>query len=112
ATFFEFAWRFRLLHRFCKVKGSGKPELAQFSMLASAKNVCGVRRQELQPAAAVAAAMRAASRKAAIRLAGFARPVPALSKAVPWSGEVRTKGRRRVTWTASSKARVLIGIRA
>ena len=35
-----------------------------------------------------------------------------MSKAVPWSGEVRTKGRPRVTLTALSKASVLIGISA
>ena len=34
-----------------------------------------------------------------MRLAGSARPVPAMSKAVPWSGEVRTKGRPSVTLT-------------
>src|SRR5262249_30767189 len=50
------------------------------------------------------AAMRAASFSAAIRLAGLALPEPAMSKAVPWSGEVRTKGRPSVTLTASSKA--------
>ena len=38
------------------------------------------------------AAIRAASRKAAIRLDGLALPVPAMSKAVPWSGEVRMNG--------------------
>src|SRR5581483_9386107 len=57
-------------------------------------------------------AMRAASRSAAIRLAGLARPVPAMSKAVPWSGEVRMKGSPSVTLTPSSKAMVLIGISA
>ncbi len=42
------------------------------------------RRQVVDRAhAALAAAIRAASRKAAIRLAGLARPVPAISKAVP-----------------------------
>src|SRR5262249_17878474 len=42
--------------------------------------------------AGLAAARRAASRSAATRLDGFARPVPAMSNAVPWSGEVRTNG--------------------
>ena len=51
-------------------------------------------------AGAFAAASRAASRSAAMRLVGSARPVPAMSKAVPWSGEVRTKGRPSVTLTA------------
>src|SRR5262249_45223640 len=55
---------------------------------------------------------RAASASAAIRLDGSAVPVPAMSKAVPWSGEVRTNGRPSVTLTAWSKASVLIGINA
>ena len=46
------------------------------------------------------AASRAASSSAATRLDISARPVPAISKAVPWSGEVRTNGRPRVTLTA------------
>src|SRR3954451_12320557 len=58
------------------------------------------------------AVIRAARRNAAIRLAGLARPVPAMSKAVPWSGEVRTNGNPSVTLTASSNAIVLMGIRA
>jgi hypothetical protein len=71
------------------------------------------RRQVVDRAhAGCAAAMRAASRNAAIRLDGLARPVPAMSKAVPWSGEVRMNGNPRVTLTASSKASVLIGISA
>ena len=49
---------------------------------------------------ASAAASRAASFKAATRLDGSALPVPAMSKAVPWSGEVRTNGRPSVTLTA------------
>ena len=59
-----------------------------------------------------AAAMRAASRSAAIRLDGLARPLPAMSNAVPWSGEVRMNGSPSVTLTASSNAMVLIGISA
>ena len=51
-------------------------------------------------AAPQAAASRPARRIAAIRLDGSAIPRPAMSKAVPWSGEVRTKGRPRVTLTA------------
>src|SRR5262245_35573447 len=51
--------------------------------------------------AAVAPALsRCARRRAAIRLDGSARAVPAMSKAVPWSGEVRTNGKPRVTLTA------------
>ncbi len=51
-------------------------------------------------AGASAAASRAARRSAATRLVGSARPLPAMSKAVPWSGEVRTKGNPSVTLTA------------
>jgi hypothetical protein len=47
-----------------------------------------------------------------MRLSGRATPRPAMSNAVPWSGEVRMKGRPSVTFTASSKAMVLIGISA
>ena len=54
---------------------------------------------------------RSASLSAAIRLAGLATPFPAMSNAVPWSGEVRTNGRPSVTLTPSSKASVLTGIR-
>ena len=57
-------------------------------------------------------AICAASRKAAARLDGLALPVPAMSKAVPWSGEVRMNGNPSVTLTASSNAIVLIGISA
>src|SRR6185312_6164503 len=63
-------------------------------------------------AEAEGSAIRAASRRAATRLAALARPVPAMSKAVPWSGEVRMNGNPSVTLTASSKASVLIGISA
>jgi len=35
-----------------------------------------------------------------MRLDGLALPVPAMSNAVPWSGEVRTNGRPSVTLTA------------
>ncbi len=55
------------------------------------------------------AAPRAAA--AAIKLVGLARPLPAMSKAVPWSGEVRTNGSPRVTLTPSSKASVLAAFR-
>ncbi len=71
------------------------------------------RRQVVDRAhAGCVAAMRAASRNAAIRLDGLALPVPAMSKAVPWSGEVRMNGNPSVTLTASSNASVLIGISA
>ena len=38
-----------------------------------------------------------------------ARPDPAMEKAVPWSGEVRTKGNPIVTFTPEPKATVLNG---
>ncbi len=47
-----------------------------------------------------------------MKLSGRALPVPARSKAVPWSGEVRTNGSPSVTLTPRSKASVLIGISA
>ena len=56
-------------------------------------------------------ARRAASRNASIRLVGLASPLPAMSNAVPWSGEVRTNGRPSVTLTPVSKASVLAGMR-
>ena len=42
---------------------------------------------------------------------GSARPVPAMSKAVPWSGLVRTSGRPSVTFTPCSTPRYFTGIR-
>ncbi len=48
-------------------------------------------------------AMRAASCIAAIMEPGSARFLPAMSKAVPWSGLVRTVGRPTVTFTAWSR---------
>ena len=57
-------------------------------------------------------AMSSAMRSPAIRLVGSARPVPTISSAVPWSGEVRTKGRPSVTLTPPAKSTVLIGISA
>ena len=57
-------------------------------------------------------AMAAASSIAAIRLSGRATPWPAMPSAVPWSGEVRTKGSPSVTFTASSKCSVLTGTSA
>ena len=44
-------------------------------------------------------ASRAANRIAAIKLDGSARPVPAISNAVPWSGDERTNGSPNVTFT-------------
>jgi large conductance mechanosensitive channel len=52
-----------------------------------------------------------AIRIAASRLAGSALPVPAMSKAVPWSGLVRTSGRPSVTFTPLSTPRYFTGIR-
>ena len=56
--------------------------------------------------------IRSAMSIAASRLSGRAMPLPAMSNAVPWSGEVRTKGRPSVTLTVSSKASALAGISA
>ena len=53
----------------------------------------------------------AASAQRGDQAAGLATPLPAMSKAVPWSGEVRMNGRPSVTLTPASKASVLIGIR-
>ena len=50
-------------------------------------------------------------RTAAAKLAGSARPVPAMSNAVPWSGLVRTNGRPSVTLTPCSTPRYFTGIR-
>lgn len=58
------------------------------------------------------AVIRPASLIASIRLVALATPFPAMSKAVPWSGDVRTKGRPSVTFTPRSKAIVLMGISA
>ncbi len=60
----------------------------------------------------LARAIRPASSTASVRLVALARPVPASAKAVPWSGDVRMKGRPRVTLTPLSKASVLTGISA
>ncbi len=56
---------------------------------------------------------RAAARSiAAIRLVGSARPVPAMLKAVPWSGEVRMIGRPSVVFTPWCMSSVFSGISA
>ena len=63
----------------------------------------------------LAASMEEIARRAmaiaAFRLAASARPLPAMSKAVPWSGLVRTKGRPSVTFTPCSTPRYFTGIR-
>ncbi len=64
------------------------------------QTVSGAGHDAVRGARLPALARRAARRSAATRLAESARPVPAISKAVPWSGEVRTKGRPSVTFTA------------
>ena len=56
-------------------------------------------RAAYQAASSRLAAMSAANRNAAIKLSGRATPRPAIANAVPWSGEVRTKGRPNVTLT-------------
>lgn len=57
-------------------------------------------------------AISPAMRRAAMKLSARARPLPAMSKAVPWSGEVRTTGRPRVRFTPPQKSSILIGMRA
>src|SRR5690606_25242270 len=52
-------------------------------------------------------ASSSASRSAASRLSGRAMPLPASAKAVPWSGEVRMKGRPSVALTDVSKPSAL-----
>src|SRR5207253_100847 len=54
---------------------------------------------------------RRATVTALAKLRGLALPCPARPKAVPWSGLVRTNGRPRVTFTASSKSTALSGAR-
>ena len=54
----------------------------------------------------------AAILNAAIIAPGWAWPVPAMAKAVPWSGEVRTIGSPSVMLTPSSKWSVFSGTRA
>src|SRR6185369_1718997 len=69
------------------------------------------RRQVLEAHSRVRA-IWSASRTAAIRLSARARPRPAMSKAVPWSGEVLTMGRPRVTFTPPQKSSIFTGISA
>ena len=55
------------------------------------------------------AARFAARLIAAIMLSGRAMFLPAMSKAVPWSGDVRTNGRPSVRFTPESNAIILSG---
>ena len=57
-------------------------------------------------------AIRAASRIAAMRLFGLAVPGPAMPSAVPWSGDVRMKGRPRLTLMPPWKSSVFTGMSA
>ena len=65
---------------------------------------------EQNPKLSSARASRAASVIAATMLECSATPRPAMSKAVPWSTEVRMKGSPSVTLTASPNERHLTGI--
>src|SRR5690606_2282589 len=69
-------------------------------------------RQSVDGAHFLRPAISQAMRSAAMTLAASAMPRPAISKAVPWSGDVRTKGSPSVTLTPPAKSRVLIGISA
>src|SRR5690606_2536000 len=80
--------------------------LADFTAGANGSCYCAACRCALVPVSL------SASRMAARKLAVEPLPLPAISKAVPWSGEVRTIGRPSVTFTAASNATVLIGISA
>ena len=84
-----------LAERFLGGEAVAADDLAQRRQVVDARSCASRDRRRLGRAAS-----RAASRSAAIRLAGSALPVPAMSKAVPWSGEVRTNGRPSVTLTA------------
>jgi hypothetical protein len=64
------------------------------------------------PRSRAACAICAASRMAAMRLLGFAMPRPAMPRAVPWSGEVRMKGRPKLTLMPPWKSSVFTGISA
>ena len=64
------------------------------------RRMCSIRLLKMSTAAKTAALIELSS----------AFPVPAMSYAVPWSGEVRMRGRQAVKLTPSLKAMVLNGI--
>ena len=92
---------------------------ATFSMVISCAWAAPTRRAQPKTAVSrasmmasyLARAISAARRSAAIMESGRARFFPAISKAVPWSGLVRGKGRPRVTFTPESKAWSFSGMR-
>ncbi len=55
-------------------------------------------------------AMKTANFMASIMLAGSADPVPAMSNAVPWSGDVRTTGNPSDTFTPLPAASIFSGM--
>src|SRR5262249_890263 len=61
-------------------------------------------------ALAVRRAIAAHSTTDSIMLAGSAAPVPAMSSAVPWSGEQRGNGSPNVTFTADPNAATLMAV--
>src|SRR5690606_2961021 len=81
------------------------PEAVRFQFVAQRRQFVGVHGR------ARCSAIAHASLSAARKLSSRARPEPAMSKPVPWSGEVRMIGRPSVTFTASQKCSVLIGMR-
>src|SRR5262249_2123195 len=81
------------------------PQLVRFELFAQRRQFVGVH------ADARRSAISQASLKAARKLSSRATPWPAMSKPAPWSGDVRTIGRPSVTFTASQKCSVLIGMR-
>src|SRR6185369_7835839 len=76
---------------------------------AAGEEAAGSARDADAPLIAPPASARA-SRAAAAKLDGSARPLPARSNAVPWSGLVRTNGRPSVTLTPRSTPRYLTGM--
>ena len=103
----------RMLARMCETGRFRAVESAYLHGAGDAAGAQAARRAQgadealTPPPAASARAMRSA----APRLAGSAMPRPAMSKAVPWSGLVRTNGRPSVTLTPRSTPRYFTGIR-
>ena len=79
---------------------------------ASARDRRGKLGQRLRGRSATFSDLGRETAYAASRLSGRASPLPAISKPTPWSGEVRTTGRPRVTFTPPQKSSILTGIKA
>ena len=103
------------------LSGSGKSSLAFDTIYAEGQrryveSLSAYARQFLgqmdKPDVDVIEGLSPAISMAARNESGRALPVPAMACAVPWSGEVRTKGRPMVTLTPSWKLMVFSGISA